>query len=180
MHTLYFVKLKKSQAKTSEEARELAESILDRNNFASDSNGFYGGSKADWYGIGGRYSGIFTDIKEVNEAITPLLEKELKESPELLNYLSINNHMLTPEKREAIDKIAKEKTGIEYFRSGYDRYEDDAQVITTELLARIKSEYSECEVAVVDEDEGIEDEYEVSTLDESSIGDWLVTIDHHN
>jgi len=60
MHCLYFVKIDDKEIKTSQQAREHATNILDANNFASDSNGFYGNSKADWYVVGGRWSGLLS------------------------------------------------------------------------------------------------------------------------
>jgi len=109
MHTLYFVKLK---AENSKEARRKAYNLLEENNFATDNQGFYGSSKADWYVVGGRWSGLFTDKKETEELIKPLLEKELKERPDLLNYLYINDHSVSKELKEQIDTISIKKTGL--------------------------------------------------------------------
>lgn len=180
MHTLYFVKLK---AENSKEARRKAYNLLEENNFATDSQGFYGSSKADWYVVGGRWSGLFTDKKETEELIKPLLEKELKERPDLLNYLYINDHSVSKELKEQIDTISIKKTGLPYFRCTYDNdgYEDDAVLITKEILEKLTSEqYNNTEIADVNEDEYIEEEYTCDKLTDESIGDWLVIIDYHN
>lgn len=178
MHTLYFVKLK---AETSEEARRTANRLLDENNFATDNQGFYGSSKADWYVVGGRWSGLFTDKKETEELIKPLLEKELKERPDLLDYLYINSHIVSKELKDQIDAISTKKIGLPYFRNSYDNYEDDAVLITKEILEKLHSEeYNNTEIADVSEDEYIEEEYTCDKLTDKNIGEWLVIIDYHN
>lgn len=175
MHTLYFVKLK---AENSEEARRTAYNLLEENNFAQ---GFYGSSKADWYVVGGRWSGLFTNKKETEELIKPLLEKELKERPDLLSYLSINSHIVSKELKDQIDAISTEKTGLVYFRNSYNSYEDDAVLITKEILEKLHNEeYNNIEIADVNEDEYIEEEYTCDKLTDKNIGEWLVIIDYHN
>jgi len=62
MHQLYFVYLEKEmKIKTSQEARNAAIENLNENNFADCDSGYFGSSKADWFVIGGRWSGILTE-----------------------------------------------------------------------------------------------------------------------
>lgn len=58
MHQIFFVTVSNETAEDAQQAIYQADSILDSNNF-SGSKGYYGGSKADWYVIGGKYSGSF-------------------------------------------------------------------------------------------------------------------------
>ncbi len=58
MHQIFFVTVSKGQAKTVKQAIREAANILDNNSFSGE-GGFYAGCKADWYVIGGRYSGSF-------------------------------------------------------------------------------------------------------------------------
>src|SRR5574344_1079194 len=58
MHQIFFVTVSKEVTEDAEQAIYEADSILASNQFSSD-GGFYSGAKADWYVIGGRYSGSF-------------------------------------------------------------------------------------------------------------------------
>lgn len=58
MHQIFFVTVSKKEAEDAQQACREAHNILNRNEF-SGGEGFYSGSKADWYVIGGRYSGSF-------------------------------------------------------------------------------------------------------------------------
>jgi len=64
MHTLYFVRLKKEEAKKAQDAINLVNNLLEQNNFTSDSVGYWGGCKADWYVVGGRWSGELELLKQ--------------------------------------------------------------------------------------------------------------------
>jgi hypothetical protein len=55
MHQLYFVLI---DAKNSKEATKNATEWLNENNFCSDSQGFYGSAKGDWYEVGGRWQTV--------------------------------------------------------------------------------------------------------------------------
>ena len=61
MHHFYLVKIK---AENANDAIAEATTALDDNNFASDSNGFFGSSKADWYVVGGRWSGVLANVSD--------------------------------------------------------------------------------------------------------------------
>ncbi len=63
MHYAYFVLVPQKEAKTSGEAISVAENFLTDNNFANSESGLWSNPKADWYEVGGRWSGIFTEMQ---------------------------------------------------------------------------------------------------------------------
>lgn len=79
MHSLYLVSIPKKEAKTPREAISRAEIFLDSNGFASE-GGLYSSPKADWYSVGGRWSGELLEVlpwfNGVNEKIQDLLKKK--------------------------------------------------------------------------------------------------------
>jgi len=183
MHSLYFVKIKNK-----EEAQKRVYELLLDNNFASENNGFYGSSKADWFVIGGRWSGLMTQslpsYNEAKELIKPLLKKELKKSPDLLDYLYINDHHIQSEEtKKEIDRIFTEKTGYPFFRNtyGHTEYGDDFFELTEETLAILQKDYADIEVAFVEDDDNyIDYEGKVSDLGKKHLGEYLVIVDYHN
>lgn len=190
MHSLYFVRLKReSEQETSEHAQNRAETILNANGFAGES-GFYSHSKADWFVVGGRFSGALFRHSELYakglEAIRPMLEKEIKEHRDnLLDYLYINDHLISKEKVEEVDKAFKAVTGVPYFRSvdWADRFsEDNAVVVGKAELATLKDKFGDCEVALVSEEaDWIDAEVPLAEVkDDELLGSWVVIIDYHN
>lgn len=177
MHSLYFVKIKK--AENSLEARQKAYNILESNDFARE-GGYFSGSKSDWFVVGGRWSGIFTDKSKVMEAIKPLLDEKQKDYDEWT--LAINPHLVSEEKKKQIDELSMQMIGLPFFRDTYSSfgYDDDAIVLTKENMEKIKKEYKEVEVCVVTEDDYIDGEAVCADLLEENEGDWLVTIDYHS
>lgn len=69
MHYAYFVLVPQKEAKSSSEAINQAESFLTNNNFASSEGGLWSNPKADWYEVGGRWSGIFTEMQLPKEKL---------------------------------------------------------------------------------------------------------------
>jgi len=189
MHSLYFVQLKKENATTSEQARQKVQQILDDNNFSSDNQGFYGNAKADWYVIGGRWSGV------LNEHIQENKDKEAEATKELnillgtygtkhdLQTHKINEHLLTPEQRKELEDTYTKITGLPFFRDTYKHlgYDDDAMLVTEEMAKELIEKYGEAEMAVTDDTEAIEDERELSNFTPSELVDtWLVVVDYHS
>jgi len=135
--------------------------------------------------VGGRWSGLFTqktkEYAEALEEIKPLLVEEIKKTPDLLSYLCINEHCVPDkEKRNNIDAIFIKKTGYPFFRGtdSTSRSDDNAVIITQEILNILEKNYEDCEVCDVTEDDYIDDEYRVSKLDDTAIGQWLAIIDY--
>jgi hypothetical protein len=79
MHQLYFVLVKdesEHQTMTPQQAIDEAVSVLDSNNFCGG-EGYFSGSKGDWYQVGGRWANFFTNaqpwakqaVEEINQMI---------------------------------------------------------------------------------------------------------------
>lgn len=193
MHHLYFTRVARNEAKTSQEAIRKAEQILEINNFVGE-GGYFSSSKCDWFVIGGRWSGVFSQLlttekkkqQFVDKMISYLkankqLEKLYKDSQNLPQYLYMNTHLIPMEIREKtiedIDKISKETVGYVYFRDNYksDGFNDDAIRLTPKIITKLKKQYPDIEIFDYENFE----EYEVSKL-ENNCTDWLVAIDYHD
>jgi hypothetical protein len=190
MHSLYFVRLKKESAKNSEEARSTARQVLDNNQFAGE-GGYFTSHKADWFVVGGRWSGHFSKNKpefraglEALKALPLIIEKQ-KKSADILDYLHLNAHMVTDEEKKEIgDTFLKASGGIPYFRDGYnhDGFEDDALIVDKAFFDQLKADkgMENVEIAVVDENEYMDGEETISSVtEETLLGNWLVVIDYH-
>jgi len=84
------------------------------------------------------------------------------------------------EKKEELQKLWESLGGKDVNPFNRDQYhcnfEDDAMLITKELIENLKKVHSGVEVFDADEI----DEFTVADLKEESIGSWLVVIDYHN
>lgn len=188
MHQVYFVYLPKGEKiKTSKEARRRANDELDANNFANESNGYFGMSKADWFMIGGRWSGLLTEILG-RERIPD--KKHIKaEIAKYHTWRKEKNGEWSPKKmndEEFKKKIAEYTADIcrnQYHVGGY---EDDAMILNKRLLAALtniktkvrgfkRNELRKCEVF----DPVNFDEFIVADLNKNELGGWLVVVDYH-
>jgi hypothetical protein len=186
MHSLYFVRIEK--ARDAEEARRKAVAVLDENGFASD-GGFFCTPKADWYVVGGRWSGFLTDMtpegKRGEAEIQAMLAVEFPQLERGLRgvwYGDAEKERLKIEASRRADAIYVELTGFPYIRDSYrvDGYADDARQMTSELLAAFRSAASETEVCIVGEHGGIEEENLLGNIiDDALLCSWFVTIDYH-
>jgi len=174
MHYLYFVKIK--EAKNSEDAKNKAIQVLEQNNFASENNGYFSCSKADWYVIGGRWSGILQEIKLginfVKEAYKIVKPKD--------NFCYTNREI--KENKEKFDTLWKKFGGVGlsiFDREGeYNGFEDDAMILTDEMLKNIKNRFVDSDVEVFDYDNFTE--LTIKELGKDDVGSWFITIDYHN
>ena len=189
MHCLYFTKIKEAQ--NSVEARKEASQTLDNNNFAGD-GGYFSGSKADWFVVGGRWSGTFTkifkekEIKEAKKEIGELCKDEIEaqkkwlEEKNIIPTLQINPHLIKSDTtKKQIDEIYIKHTGTPFFKDTYIQYgyDDDAIFVDTkEKQDKIIKEYGDIEVFDGDE----YDEYLMSKIGKFNEPYWLVVIDYHN
>jgi hypothetical protein len=175
------VRLKKELARNEAEARKLAEELLNDNNFASDNNGFFGSSKADWFVIGGRWSGELARLKmkgdfykEAHKLIPPKSE---------WGYSSADTEKLENQKKWT--KLWNKMGGIgidPFTRDSYRNrgYEDDAMICTEAMFKKLKK-YRETEVVLCSETGYIEEEMLISNTPKTEIvGQWLVVIDYHS
>lgn len=176
MHHLYYAIVSKDEAKNSEEARLEAQSTLDANNFSGE-GGYFGGSKADWYVVGGRWSGHLQEIRlgKVGKDFYKAVKETICEGREYISHTEVDSN------KEKLQKIWEDMGGEginPYGRSSYNNegYPDDAEIITEELLSILK-----------EKDRGVEcfdsedfEEYQVEDISSDKIGDWIVVIDYHD
>ena len=136
MHHLYFVVTPKGDEDyQSDQVRQYVNSWLQEEGFCSQ--GFYSHGKAEWFVLGGRWSGLLTEIDmEENE-------------------------------RNQYDELG---------------HEDDAQIITQEIIDTLGSIPDFREVGYVNTDtreEGVVSE--MLTIPEEYIGKyWIVVVDYHS
>lgn len=208
MHFAYFVLLPRKGSKTADEAIKNAENWLNNNDFSGE-GGYYSSYKSDWFEMGGRWSGIFTEMKLPKPKLTKFYNK-VKTIEE--KYGKIWDETLkkykggTKEWMEAYPKLDKAKqdeivalwkesfpkvgyappiarSGTSTFQ-GFPRTDsDDAVKMNEALFRRWKKEYghkkSDTEFVIVDENE-CGDEALVSDLKYKDVKDkWVVVVDYH-
>lgn len=190
MHYLYYGAIKKSkEINTPKKAKDEVNNILDSNSFASSEGGYWGGSKADWYVMGGRWSGHLQEIQldKWSEKAQALIAKDKPEGEK--KWISIAD----------TDKYAKELqalweelggTGTNTYNRDQYRYSgsDDDSVLLDEKLYKAllkdskKDKEEEVEIAVmnegyVDEETTIRNFLKMKDI----IGNYyIVVVDYHN
>jgi len=186
MHYLYYVALEKEGIKTSKEAREYANTMLTNEGFCNQ-GGYFGGGKADWFVIGGRWSGELTKLLLDQDKLKKVNE-ELGDNHWWLG----GEEKMTEEKRlKQYEKVFRKyfpdfKGVLPAWRNGYNQLgeEDDAMLVDEKLLKAFKK--SGCkETEIFDREFG--GERTIGSLDRykneykySLLGKWLVVIDYHN
>jgi hypothetical protein len=185
MHVLYFVRV--PEADTAEAAMKAATAVLDAQGFADDST-FFAHGRADWYTVGGRWSGIFTDLTPQGRKAAAEIERMLKRDyPQLdqgvrgISYGEPTLRGLHAIAAAVANDDYIEATGYPYIRDPYRvaPYGDDGVKLTPELLAALQKDYGETSVCLT-RDGNIEGEDCLSEVaDEQLIGSWLVAIDYH-
>lgn len=190
MHSVYFAVVPKDKAQNSEEARSYALEMLDGENFTGES-GYFGGGKADWFVIGGRWSGLLSEAnpkwKLIADRVQFLCKEYGIEHVRGVHYGDETKQANRDKISQEINAYAQEILGVPYDRDIYrqDGYEDDAQKLTPRLIAFLadwanpKEESAFWgEVEMFSQDDG-----EMSVTEETLNrykGDWLVVIDYHN
>jgi len=174
MHSLYYVIFNKENADTSEEARRYANSTLENENFAGG-EGYWGGSKSDWYVIGGRWSGNLQTVQLKKDFYEEAKKQFAKENWGLTNVDIKDN-------KEEIQSVWEELGGTgtnpcdrdNYNHNGFD---DDAQLLTPELLKALNKKEGDVEYFDADEyHEGF-----IKELTNDEIKDkWIVVVDYHH
>lgn len=108
MHSLYFVKLPKDKAKNAEEAIMVAESFLEENSFAVQ-EGMWSGGKCDWYEVGGRWSGLFTEFQDWYKDFSKQVESLAKEKyGDMEDILNVHSYGKGGKKQERLLEFRKE------------------------------------------------------------------------
>jgi hypothetical protein len=173
----------------SEEAREHARYALEQDtSFVSD-GGLFGSSVADWFVIGGRWSGhlqMLSDPKLKN------YYKEIQKALKIKSNWGLSDKDIEQNK-ELIQKIWEKMGGkldSPYLRDNYNHngLEDDAIKCTRQLYKAIikgkdiKIDYhlaksDEWHIVAVDLDYDVLDE---SLDNKNQVGKWAVVVDYHN
>lgn len=183
MHMKLLVIVPKECAESSEDARDYVSSYLNDNGFAGD-GGRFNSPVADWYVIGGRWSGCLTKARLDKEKVKAF-DKEFEEK-----YGYWINSQNSEEKRrgqaqELFNKYFPDFKGLmPFWRDSYNDSgaEDDAQIVDEELWEKA---IKDCDLnetpdyysgnACILADCG----YDVVTK-ESAIGNWIVVVDFHD
>ena len=178
MHSLYFVKLKKDQARNSLEARQFTIQLLDEHGFAS-SDSYFGSAKADWFVVGGRWSGELSLLQLKKRDFFGAVKKIVGGKD--LTSEALKRHA------KSIQALWKKHGGVgdnPYARDAYSNIgeEDDAQKITPSLIKALKKKYKEEAFGDYVEcfDPNTLEEFNIKDITSESVGDWLVVIDYHN
>lgn len=171
MHYLYFVCFPGNEAETSQDARTIARDILNNEGFAN-MEGYFSSGKADWFVVGGRWTGI---LIEILGKVPKFDEKHVQERiQENIKNKKFKN------KKEKEKWIQSEI--LSYYRDTYTEvgYDDDAAILTKELIDALKNfdpkfKMKECEIFEQGEGESV-----VNDLSDKDIGKWIVVIDYHS
>lgn len=176
MHARLLVTFNRDEAETSLEARSYVMDYLQENGFAGE--GRWGGGYADWFVIGGRWSGALTRALLDKKKLAKV-EKEFEEAHGW--WVGGKERVTEDQRREQMNAIFDREfpdfTGeMPYWRKQYEAYgsEDDAMILTQELYDALLKEYKG-----QDESEHHADvEYE--PVSPAIVGKkWLVVVDYH-
>jgi len=172
MHFKALMTFKKENAKNSQEAREYVINYLENEGFCS--SGYFSNSIADWFVIGGRWSGELQNI-DIEKKIKKMLQKKGKPKDEFIYESDIE------ENKKEIEKIWKDSGGkgeCSWIRDNYkvDGYEDDAMIVNKEIYDKFLKEY---------EGDTSDGEYfwdlDYEEVDKEFIGNkWIVVVDYHS
>ena len=176
MHSIYFVLISGDEL-SSEAARSAANTELDEQGFCS--HGWFAGGKADWFVIGGRWTGALSQALGLEHTKDP---EHIK--AEIEQYKKYREDPETPwakmTQKVFDEKVAEHMKDV--YRDTYAPlgYPDDAMVLDDKLIAALKDEsegkyYHKAEVF-----DSVEcDEKMISDLDADDIGKWIVVVDYH-
>jgi hypothetical protein len=181
MHFRFFVTFDAEYADSSATAREYVYDFLMAEGFCSQ--GRWGGGMADWFVIGGRWSGELSRHSWARTITTRM------EALEQQHHVQVRGTFYGDEEKQRIQQeLAKQLqqmwdaeapaayVGIPYIRDTYERcgYADDAMLLTQELYDALLKEY-----------EGQEEfdyhaDLEYAAISPEMVGKkWLVVVDYH-
>jgi hypothetical protein len=177
MHYVFYATFNKDDAEASEEARSNVADYLNENGFIGE--GRWSSGIADWFVIGGRWSGKLTRMLLEKEK----LERVEQEFEEKHGWWTGGKEHVTDEQRreqmkEMFDSEFPDFDGeFPYWRNQYELmgYDDDAMILTQELYDALLKEY-----------EGEDDGEHHADLDYDTISPdmiekkWIVVVDYHN
>ena len=164
---------------------EEAVAVLEFSGFA-DPDGYP--AKADWYAVGGRWSGLLTEITPAAVRARKQIERMLRrEYPALAS--GIRGVRYGSPEQEGLRAIAVgrandlylDATGVPYERDT-DRvafYDDDAARITAAMLSTVRERYGDVEVCLTRGGAVVSEQKLARLADAEIVGAWLVVIDYH-
>lgn len=185
MHYRFFVTFNTEHAATSQEARDYAAQYLNNNGFIYDEDTRWSGGFADWFVIGGRWSGELSRHSWA-QAITGAMHSiEQEKDVQVWGAYYGETHKqqlqqaLAKQFQEIWDTNAPEAyKGIPIQRNTYkeDGYEDDAMLLTQELYDELLKAYEADQST--DSDHHADLDYDA--VAPAMIGaKWIVVIDYH-
>jgi len=180
MHCLYFVKIQKEEAASARAAIDRALSILEAENFAGNEGGYWGGGKGDWFVMGGRWSGIFSGLPVNGDFDDEVLKLVRSNEQSRHDCLFVTD----AECKKYAEEIQTLWVGLggknvnPYARDNYklDGYDDDAAVVSAELIAALQKKFPK-DMEYYDSE--AYEEKSLSMLSTEDIGHWLVAVDYH-
>lgn len=157
MHALYFVIFDRKEAGNSLKAKNLATNTLMDENFCCQ-EGFFSAGKAEWFTVGGRWSGILQVLKLGidMERFFGMSEQERKDS--------------WSQKGGAGPCPGEDR------HSGFEEYPDDAMVVDQGLWQKLAETYPEVEAYDAN---ACSEDILADLKSQDVIGRWIVVIDYH-
>ena len=195
MHYRLYVLTNKENAKTSQEARDYVYNQLDNDKSFCGEGGRFSCPIADWFVIGGRWSGALTQLLLDQDKLKEFWEEFEKQK---LGWTNLTDKKEEDQQRKSqelfMQYFPKFKGEIPVWRDSSHKYihegsEDDAQIVTKKLWEALEKEYKENKKHVesipnypILQDDGICDLEEEDGINEINVvgKKWLVVVDYHN
>lgn len=175
MHSRLLVTINKENAKNSLEAREYVQTELQNDDSFCGEGGRFGSPLADWFVIGGRWSGDLSfatvDESEFGKGVREITGTKESDCGYITSVLR--------EKEKEITALWHKLGGVGQSPLNRDDYnemgaEDDGQIVTKEIYEKIIKGLEVDGESFVDLDDNDE-------ISEKFIGNkWIVVVDYHN
>ena len=182
MHFRFLVTCEHDAAETSEQVWEYVLNTLVEEGFCAE--GRWGSGMADWFVIGGRWSGELSRHAWAKEITAHMEALEQKHAVQVwgTSYGDAEKQRIQQELAKKFQQMWDAKAPVAYVGIPYNRdtyqpngYADDAMILTQELYDALLKEYEGQE----DSDYHADLEYE--SVSPEMIGKkWLVVVDYHN
>lgn len=186
MHHKLFVLTNKDNAKTSKEARDYVYNQLENDVSFVGEGGRFSSPIADWFVIGGRWSGAITQLFLDQDKLGEFWKEFEKQQ---LGWTNNTDKLKEDQQKKSqelfMTYFPNFKGEIPIWRdAGYihEGYEDDAQIVTKKLWEALKKEYkNDIPIEPTPEDNNLCDLEGDEVTKENVIGKkWLVVVDYHN
>lgn len=182
MHYRFLVTVNKDKAESSEQARQLVSETLLAEGFVAD--GRWGCGQADWFVIGGRWSGELSRASWTKDLNRRMRTREEERGVQVWGawYGDPEKQKIQKELERTFRRMWRAETPAAYVGIPVDRdtyqeygYEDDAMILTEELYTALLKEYEgQCQS---EHHADLEDE----AISPDMVGrKWLVVVDYHN